>query len=168
MADPGRPDLDQHLSIFGAVELNLLYLERLTGLKSDSSASLHGLLPGFEFTRAGLTQRGLSHLHPAIDKSRRGFLVCAAGSMRIKRTTHGETVAREEGCGCRSHTSAWVFCWRSSRFALPWRAMSRAGKVTFRKALFATLPRPERTRSGRACSASSAAKPPASITIVIP
>ena len=46
MADPGRLDLDQHLSVFGAVELNLLDLERLTGLESDSSACLHDLLPG--------------------------------------------------------------------------------------------------------------------------
>jgi hypothetical protein len=44
MADPGRLDLDQHLAIFGSVELNLLDLERLTGLESDSSACLHDLL----------------------------------------------------------------------------------------------------------------------------
>ncbi len=55
MADPGRLDLDQHLSVFGTVELNLFYLERLTGLESDSSACLHNLLPGFGLTRPILT-----------------------------------------------------------------------------------------------------------------
>src|SRR5205814_9945967 len=54
MADPGRLDLDQHLSVLGAVELNLLDLERLTGLESDSSACLHGLLPGFGLTRTDI------------------------------------------------------------------------------------------------------------------
>src|SRR5580704_13010811 len=51
MADPGRLYLDQHLAVFGFVELNLLDVERLTGLESDSSACLHDLLPG-----SGLTQ----------------------------------------------------------------------------------------------------------------
>src|SRR5207248_3085278 len=54
MADPGRLDLDQHLSVRGAVELNLLDLERLTGLESDSSACLHDLLPGFGLTRTDI------------------------------------------------------------------------------------------------------------------
>src|SRR5437764_3587029 len=81
MADPGRLDLDQHLSVLGAVELNLLDLERLTGLESDSSACLHDLLPGFGLTRPISTQQGLSHL-PAIGDKRRaakcaGILVCA-------------------------------------------------------------------------------------------
>src|ERR1700747_3815340 len=70
MADSGCLDLDQHLAVFGSVELNLLDLERLTSLESDSSACLHDLLPGFGLTRPKLTQRGLSHL-PAIGDKRR-------------------------------------------------------------------------------------------------
>src|ERR1700739_3474328 len=69
MADPGRLDLDQHFSVFGAVEMDRLDLQRLTSLESDSSACLHDLLPGFGLTRPKLTQRGLSHL-PAIGHKR--------------------------------------------------------------------------------------------------
>jgi hypothetical protein len=50
MADSGSLDLDEHLAVFGSVELNLLDLERLTCLESDSSACLHDLLPGSGLT----------------------------------------------------------------------------------------------------------------------
>src|SRR5215469_6822294 len=52
VADPRRFDFDKHLSILRAVELNLFDLERLSGLESNSGASLQSLLLGFELTRA--------------------------------------------------------------------------------------------------------------------
>src|SRR4051794_2488984 len=155
MADPGRLDLDQHLAVFGSVELNLLDLERLTGPESDSSACLHDHLPGFWLTRAISTQRGLSHLPAADDKSlevheraRDGweYLFAPRPAMRINPTTKDETGAQEEGCGCRSHTSAWVFCCRFSRFAPLRPAMSKPARRTSKNARSATPPRRGRTR----------------------
>ena len=64
MADPGRLDLDQHLSVFGTVELNVLDLERLTGLESDSSACLHDLLPGFGLTRTEIKRNRAYRICP--------------------------------------------------------------------------------------------------------
>src|SRR5438105_2021591 len=178
MTNAGRLDLDQHLSILGAVELNSLYLERLTSLESDSSACLHDLLPHFGSTRPTLTQPRLSHLRPANGKSRGSrprpaepayrVLVCTRSSEDNKPISDGATSARGEGCGWRSHTLAWVFCCRLSRFARLWLPMSRPAKRTSRNARSATPPRPARTRLGRVSSELSAAKLRASKISITP
>ena len=96
MANSSRLDLDQYLSVLGAIQLNGLDLERLPGFESDSSACFHDLLPRFGLTRPRLTQPGLSHLRRAAHKSQKGIL-CAEATIRIKRVIHDETGAAEEG-----------------------------------------------------------------------
>src|ERR1700730_9065932 len=70
MTDPGRLYLDQHLAVFGSVELNLLDVERLTGLESDSSACLHDLLPGSGLTQTDFDATALIAFATIDDKSR--------------------------------------------------------------------------------------------------
>ena len=45
MADAGRHDLDQHLALLGALEVQLDDLERFLGFERDGRAGLHELLP---------------------------------------------------------------------------------------------------------------------------
>src|SRR5580693_2528914 len=103
----------------------------------------------------GAAERGRSHL------------ACSWNTcLRLTRDENkangdGETGAQEEGCGCRSHTSAWVFCCRASRLAPLRVPMSRPARQNSRNARSAILRRQERTRSGLACSESWAAKLPA-------
>src|SRR5271169_761964 len=62
MADAGRLDLDQHLPVLWAVELDRLDRELLSSLVSNSSASLHERLP--QFTQSTTSGRHQAALDP--------------------------------------------------------------------------------------------------------
>ena len=68
VADPGRLDLDQHLTVFGAVELNRLDLQRLSGLESDSSACLHDPPPWVRVDASRINATALIAFGPARHK----------------------------------------------------------------------------------------------------
>ena len=158
VADPGRLDLDQHLAVFGTIELNLLDRERLSGLESDSSACLHDLLPGFGLMRPILAQPGLSHCPlPPTRAGASGWNTCLRRPrMGINRTT---TVKLVPGRKMRLPVSYLGLGILLPFFAIapPRLPMSRPARPSLKNARSAIPPRPGRTRSGRACLALSAA-----------
>src|SRR5271169_3813322 len=65
MADAGRLDLDQHLAVLWAVELDRLDRQLLSGLVRDGCASFHERLPGSELTRTTREPAGSRRNRPA-------------------------------------------------------------------------------------------------------